>query len=259
MRLRIESLTCGYEPSNPVFSGIDLELSSEDGLVCIIGPNGVGKSTLVRCIDNLVSPLEGRVLLDGTDVRDMDRKDLSRKVGYVQAMSPVQDSSTVFETVSMGRYNRIRWRMGPEDLQVVDKAISAMGIGHLSGKQVSELSAGQFQKVMIARGLAQDSEILILDEPTSNLDIRSQVFTSALLNGIARAEHKLIVMISHDVNIASKSANKIIVLSRPGKVLAFGTPKEVITKENMLEAYGVECDIIEHEGRPSILIRSDSV
>jgi len=259
MRVQIESLACGYEPSRPVFSGINLEMSSDDGLVCVIGPNGVGKSTLVRCIDNLVVPLEGHVLLDGIDARDIDRRELSKKVGYVQAMSPVLESSTVFETVSMGRYNRIRWRMSPEDLQIVDKAIATMGIGHLSGKHVSELSAGQVQKVMIARGLVQDSEMLILDEPTSNLDIRSQIFTSSLLSGIAKKDHKLIVMISHDVNLASKSADKIVVLSHPGKVLAFGTPQEVVTKENIMEAYGVECDIIEHEGRPNILIRSDSV
>ena len=259
MKIVMDSLTCGYSEQCPVLSDIDLEFDTEDGLICVIGPNGVGKSTLIRCIDNLIPPLKGRVTLDGTDVREMDRKDLADRIGYVQTISTVQSSVTVFEAISMGRYNRMKWRVGMKDLQMIDKAISIMGLEPLSDKPVNELSAGQYQKVMIARGLVQDTGILILDEPTSNLDIRAQMFVATLLKEMAHREHKLIIMICHDVNIASKTADKILMLTRPGRVLAFGTPKEVITAENIRQAYRIDCDITEHEGRPNIMIRSDSI
>lgn len=259
MRLKIESLSCGYDPSSPVLTGVDLELGSEDGLVCIIGPNGVGKSTLMRCIDNLLEPISGRVLLDGKDVREIGRRDLADMIGYVQTISSVRSPVSVFEAVSMGRYNRMGWRMTAKDLGMIEKAISVMDLEGLRDKRVDELSAGQFQKVMISRGLAQDTGILMLDEPTSNLDIRAQVFVSSLLGKIARKDGRLVLMICHDVNIASKMADKVLLLAKPGRVLAFGTPSEVINRGNIREAYGVDCDITEHEGRPNILIRSDSV
>lgn len=255
----MESLTCGYNMQSPVLSDINLEFDTEDGLICIIGPNGVGKSTLIRCIDNLIPPLKGRVTLDGVDVRDIERKELASKIGYVQTIFAVQSSVTVFEAIMMGRYNHMRWKVGTQDLQIIDKAISIMGLESLSNKPVNELSAGQYQKVMIARGLVQDTEILILDEPTSNLDIRAQMFVASLLKEMAHREHKLVIMICHDVNIASKTADKILMLTRPGKVLAFGIPKDVITEDNIKQAYRIGCDITEHEGRPSIMIRSDSI
>jgi iron complex transport system ATP-binding protein len=258
MRVDIDSLTCGYDESHPVLEDIDLQFNSDDGLICIIGPNGVGKSTLIRCIDNLIRPMKGSVMLDGRDVQEMTRKELAERIGYVQTISS-QNSMSVFETVSMGRYNHMGWRIGSDDLQIIDKAISIMGLESMSGKSVNELSAGQFQKVMIARGLVQCTDVLILDEPTSNLDIRAQMFVTSLLKHISRTENKLVLMICHDVNIASKMADKILILTKPGRVLAFGTPDEVINADNIREAYNVECDIIEHEGRPNILMRSDSV
>jgi iron complex transport system ATP-binding protein len=259
MEVRVESLFCGYGKEEPVLSDINLEMSTDDGLICIIGPNGVGKSTLIKCIDGLIQPQSGAVLLDGKDVREYGRKELADRIGYVQSVYDTRSNMSVFETVSMGRFNHMGWRVSAEDLQMVDRAIRVMGIQHLSEKSINELSAGQFQKAMIARGLVQDTEVLILDEPTSNLDIRSQVFVTSLLKNMANVEKKLIIMISHDVNIASKMADKILILARPGRVLAFGTPEEVITESNIMEAYGVECDITDHEGRPNILIRSDSV
>ncbi|MBR2254292.1 MAG: ABC transporter ATP-binding protein [Candidatus Methanomethylophilaceae archaeon] len=259
MRIRIDSLTCGYHESQPVLSDINLEFDSDDGLICIIGPNGVGKSTLVRCIDDLVRPTGGSVSLDGRDVRDIPRGELAERIGYVQTTSAPHGSMTVFETVSMGRYNRMGWRMRAEDLDVIDKAMSVMGLGPLGGRPADELSAGQFQKMMIARGLAQCTDVLILDEPTANLDLRAQMFVASLLRRLCRADNKLVLMICHDVNIAAKVADKILILAKPGRVLAFGTPAEVVNKENIREAYGVECDIVEHEGRPAVLIRSDSV
>jgi iron complex transport system ATP-binding protein len=259
MKIAIDSLTCGYDESHPVLRDINLEFDSDDGLICIIGPNGVGKSTLIRCIDDLVRPTKGGVTLDGRDVREMSRRELAERIGYVQAISASHGSMTVFETVSMGRYNRMGWRMRAEDLDVIDKAMSVMGLGPLGGRPADELSAGQFQKMMIARGLAQCTDVLILDEPTSNLDIRAQMFVACLLRRLCRTDKKIVLMICHDVNIAAKVADKILILSKPGKVLAFGTPGEVVNKENIREAYGVECDITEHEGRPAVLIRSDSV
>lgn len=259
MELKIEALSCGYRGSEPVISDVNLRLTSDDGLVCIIGPNGVGKSTLIKCIDNLIQPMEGRVLIDDIDVRSMSRRDLARKIGYVQAMSTTDSTSTVFETVSMGRYNHMKWRMEPQDILMVDRVLEVMGITELANHPINQLSAGQQQRVMIARGLVQDTDILILDEPTSNLDVRAQLFVASLLKNISKVSKKLIIMICHDINIASKVSDRILVLADPGMILAYGPPKEVITKENIQRTYGVDCDIVEHEGRPNVMIRSDSI
>ncbi len=255
----MESLTCGYGGAEPVLRDVDLEFSSDDGLVCIVGPNGVGKSTLVRCIDNLVPPVSGRVTIDGRDVSGIPRGELADMVGYVQAVQPVSTGATVFETVSMGRYNRMRWRMGAEDLEAVSRAMEALGLTGMADEPVCELSAGQQQRVMIARGLVQGTGMLILDEPTSNLDVRAQLFVASLLRGIAHGDGKLVLMICHDINIASKTADRILMLAEPGRVLAYGTPEEVVTEENMRGAYGVGCDVVVHEGRPHVMVRSDSV
>lgn len=131
-----------------------------------------------------------------------------------------------------------------------------LGIDNLAERQFDELSAGQHQKVAIARRLVQETEILILDEPTSNLDVRHQLYVTELLRDIARKKSMIIIMICHDLNVAAKYANQVIVMERPGKIRCVGEPHEVFTEELMKEVYGIECRVIEDMGHPHIILRS---
>ena len=136
----------------------------------------------------------------------------------------------------------------------VKKALEVMGISDLSNRHFNELSAGQHQTVAIARGLVQETEILILDEPTSNLDIRHQIFITSLMHEIAIQKNVMVIMISHNLNIASMFADNIILMEKPGKIRQVGPTAEVITAENIEEVYNVGCEIVMHQGRPVMLL-----
>lgn len=255
----MEDVGFEYKLGHPVLSNINVEIKSGSGLVCIIGPNGVGKSTLIKCINKLITPTSGRVLLDGIDIAEMTQKEVAQYIGFVQTVSTSLFAMTVFEAVLQGRYNKSKWKTDKKDLHLVDRVLKVMGVSDLSESYITELSAGQFQKVMLARGLVQETEILLLDEPTSNLDVRAQIFVASLMKKIAKTENKTIIMISHDINIAAKFADKIIMLVPPGEIYGTGAPEELITREGIRKAYGIDCDIVTHEGHPSILLRGDSV
>ena len=150
MRIDIEGLEAGYG-KEPILNGIDLHLEGP-GLTCIIGPNGVGKSTLVKCMNRLLEPTAGKVSVNGRDVREMDRKDIAEIVSYVPVQSEDVFAMPVFDTVLIGRANKTRWKTSPEDVVKVKKALEVLGISELSDRQFNELSAGQHQMVSIARG-----------------------------------------------------------------------------------------------------------
>ncbi|MDO5861335.1 MAG: ABC transporter ATP-binding protein [Thermoplasmata archaeon] len=131
-----------------------------------------------------------------------------------------------------------------------------VGVDHLAMRKFNELSAGQHQKVAVARGIVEETPILILDEPTSNLDVRHQVFVIEMLRALAEADDKLIVMISHDLNLAAKYAHKVVLMSAPGVIRDVGAPKDVITEEAVREVYGVECEVVSHGGKPLVILGS---
>lgn len=253
MEIRLNDVDFGYEEDQQVLHDINLALD-EPGLICIIGPNGVGKSTLIRCINKLVTPTHGSVVLDGTDISGMKYKDIAQFMGYVPVMSDDFFPKTVMETVLMGRYPHQRWSYSEDDLRIVYETLEMLDIKHLAMRNFGELSAGQHQRVMIARGLAQRPDVLILDEPTSNLDVRHQLIVTRILRELAMENGMTVLMISHDLNIAAKYADKIIMMSSPGIIYRIGTPEEVLTKESIRKVYGVDSMIIEVDGRPHVVL-----
>ena len=254
MEVRVEDMSFGYGDL-PVLHHIDLVLD-RPGLVCIVGPNGVGKATLIKCMNRILTPSSGRVTVDGIDIRDIPLRDLPRVAGYVPVTSGDAFSMTVLDTVMMGRYPYQRLgRVSDLDMTIVRRTLNMMGVKHLALRNFDELSAGQHQRVAIARGLAQTTRVLILDEPTSNLDVRHQLQVTELLRDLAISNGMTVVMISHDLNVSAKYADTIVMMALPGVVHMVGTPEEVLTEDTIRYVYGVDCRIIEDEGRSHVILK----
>ncbi|MBR2255064.1 MAG: ABC transporter ATP-binding protein [Candidatus Methanomethylophilaceae archaeon] len=252
MEIDIENMDAGYGTTK-ILQGIDLHLEGP-GLTCIIGPNGVGKSTLIKCMNKLLTPTAGTVKVNGRDVKEMTRKEIAEIISYVPVQSDDVFAMPVFDTVLIGRANKGGWRTSSTDIIRVKKALEVLDLTEYADRPFNELSAGQHQTVAIARGLVQETEILILDEPTSNLDIRHQIFVTSLMHEIAVSRGIMVIMISHNLNIASMFADNVVLMEKPGRIKQVGPANDVITAENILEVYNVNCEVIQHQGRPVILL-----
>ncbi len=252
MELNIDGVGFSY-PSKKVLNDVSANFEGPQ-LVAILGPNGVGKSTLIHCIDRILKPSEGHVMLDGKDTYEYHMKEMAKKVGYVPYASSDMFPMSVVDAVLLGRHPHSNWKSTKDDVRLVFSVLKRLGIDDLAKSQFNELSAGQHQKVMLARGLVQEPEIMLLDEPTANLDVKHQLGVTQILRDIAHEDGVLIIMICHDLNIAAKYADSIIMM-KDGTIFATGTPDEVLIEENIRAVYDVECRIIEDQGRPHVILR----
>ena len=255
MIIDINGIEFGYS-SESVLKNVTAKIEGPK-FVSILGPNGVGKSTLIHCINKILSAREGTVMIDGKDVKEITIKEMSKIVGYVPYSSNDTFPLTVVDTVLMGRHPHSHRGSLDEDLDIVYETLELLEIQDLAMRSFNELSAGQHQKVMLARGLAQQPQILLLDEPTSNLDVRHQIDVAKLLKDLSVQKQILVIMICHDINIAAKYSDEII-LMHEGTIFDVGTPKEVITEENLRTVYNVTSNVIDDEGSPHVILKDSN-
>ena len=239
----------------PVLRGISLEIRAGER-VAILGPNGVGKTTLLKLLSGARSPTRGSILLDGRDVRTVPRQELARKIAVVPQDLAIPFAFTAREIVELGRTPHLGLLRGfrSHDRCAVEQAMRLTDTAGLGGRIINELSGGERQRVIIAMGLAQEPEILLLDEPTHLLDISRQAEILDLITDLNCSRGLTVVAAIHDLNLAGRYFNRLVILHR-GAVLAEGTPEAVLRTEIVEQAYGGPVEIVRTgNGRPPVVL-----
>ena len=244
MRLCISDINFEYNGTESTLSDISFVADKGD-IISILGPNGAGKTTLLKCINRIHPPRSGVVLVDDEDLKEHTRDEIAKTVGYVPQRAHLS-GSTVFESILIGRKPHIKWDVTNRDLKLVGRIIDIMELDAISDKPVDQISGGEYQMVQIARAVAQEPKVMLLDEPTSNLDIKNQYEVMHRLFHIIRTNDICAVMTNHDLNIALRFSNRFILMSE-GKIFAAGGP-EIITSENIRHVYGIDVTVGEVNG-----------
>lgn len=239
MGLEFKEVVFAYPKGQNIFSGINLKSINGDVLV-ILGPNGCGKTTLLKCAAGLLKAREGEILLDGKDMSASKRNDIAKKIGYISQEHSQGFAYSVMELVVMGRtpYLGIFSSPAEKDVEIARDAMMSVGVLHLSDKRFTELSGGERQLVLIARMLAQQPKILLLDEPTSHLDLKNQTIVMRLVKKLAKSGLS-VIMTSHFPNHAITFAGYTAIMHK-GSFIAQGRSEEVINEEALKQAYGID-------------------
>ena len=258
-RLRTESVTVGYG-EEPVVR--DLDLTIADGKVTtIVGPNGCGKSTLLRTMARLLTPSSGTVFLDGEPVQAVATREVARRMALLPQSPIAPDGLLVRDLVGRGRHPHQRWfsQWSPEDEAIVESALAMTDTSHLRDRALDQLSGGQRQRAWIAMTLAQDTELLLLDEPTTYLDLAHQVEVLDLVTRLNRERGRTVVMVLHDLNLAARYSDVIVVL-KDGVVVREGDPATVFTPAMLAEVFGLDADVLPdpHTGLPIVVPTSSA-
>jgi iron complex transport system ATP-binding protein len=259
MRLIIRDVSFSYGRIRAL-EGVNFELEERE-LLALVGPNGSGKSTLIKCVDGILSPSEGLVLVEDDRSKRvirldrLSRREIAKLVAYVPQDGNAIFGLRVFDVVLMGRRPHVGfgWTLGERDFDLVSEALRRTKTEHLAMRRFQELSGGERQRVLIARALAQEPRILLLDEPTSNLDIKYQIELLDLIRELLDEKGLSAIMAIHDLNLASRYADRMIMLNG-GRIFTAGRPEEVLTPENIKRVYGVEATVMEERGKRYIHI-----
>ena len=219
----------------------DVSFKAESGeIVGILGNNGAGKSTLVTCLNHILKPKSGKIILNGKDAETLSKRELAQYISYV-AQKNEQTQTTVFDSVLLGRKPYIKWSIGQEDIAVCDEIIERVGLSEMKLRALDELSGGELQKVMLARALVQQPKVMLLDEPTSNLDPKNQYEMMKLVRQVADEKNITVLVVIHDLSLAMRFCDKFL-LMKDGKVFIYGD-KSVLTDENIFPVYGMHAYI----------------
>lgn len=241
--LRAEALSLAYDGST-IVSELDLAITRGE-FIAIVGPNACGKSTLLNGLARILAPSGGQILLDGKDIRRRSTRDIATRMGLLPQSPTAPEGITVADLVARGRYPHQRWfrQWSREDEAVVIEAMAATNTTDLADRSVDELSGGQRQRVWIALALAQGTPLMLLDEPTTYLDLTHQLEVLDLLADLNQSEGRTVVVVLHDLNLAARYAHRLVAM-KSGRIAAHGTPDEVITPDVVAEVFALECEVI---------------
>lgn len=248
MILSVRGLTFRY-PSRPVFRDVNFSVLQGECLA-VLGTNGAGKSTMLRCLNRILKPQSGCVYLEKDEVFKLGRRELAQRVGYV-AQKQESTRCTVFDTVLLGRKPYIKWDVSQKDLEVTNRVLKLLELEAYSLRYLDELSGGELQKVVIARALAQEPDLLLLDEPTSNLDLKNQLEVISIIKKVVKSQQIAAIVTMHDLNLAIRIADKFLLLKNGAIFSAGGL--EVMTPENVESVYSVPVMIETYRNVPVVV------
>jgi len=260
IKLEVQSLGLAYDGRNVVMRGLTFQVMPGE-MVGLIGPNGSGKSTIIKALSRFISPYSGEILLDGKNISKIPRGDLARLLGVVPQMPLLPSAFTAFEIVLMGRNPHLGLFQyeGPRELAIAWRAMEMTAIQAFAERRISELSGGEIQRIVIARVLAQETKVILLDEPTANLDISHQAAILDLILNLCRENSLTVLAVLHDLNLASQYCDRLIMINN-GRIHAQGIPGEVINSQNIKEVYGADDCVYAHpvNGLPTVLLKADN-
>jgi iron complex transport system ATP-binding protein len=245
MPISTQHLAGGY-PNKPVLQQINLSLEQGEWLT-LLGANGSGKSTLLKLISRILPPQQGRVLLDGVAIHTQPAREVAQKLAILPQQPTLPEGLTVRQLVSLGRtphQSWWQWELTPNDRAIVESAMARTQLAAFVDRPVEQLSGGERQRAFLALALAQNPQVLLLDEPTTFLDIRYQLELLELLKQLNQQQNLALITVLHDINLAARYSDRLALLYR-GQIWDIGTPKEVLTSENLVRVFGVDVAIVE--------------
>jgi iron complex transport system ATP-binding protein len=248
MILSVRDLAFSY-PSRSVLDEINFSIC-KGSFLAVLGINGAGKSTLLKCINKVLKPCAGTVFIQNDETGKLSQTEIAKRIGYV-AQRQESVSMTVFDAVLLGRKPYIKWGASAKDLDITHKALKMLELEEYALRYVDELSGGEQQKVIIARALAQEPELLLLDEPTSSLDLKNQLEVARIIKRVVKNQQISAVVSMHDLNLAIRFADRFLLLKN-GEIFAAGG-LEVMTSENIESVYSIPVKINEIEGIPVVV------
>ena len=249
MSIEVKNLSFSYG-DRPVLH--DISFSVEKGeFLSILGPNGVGKSTLLKCFNHILKPDVGEVLLDGENLLTKSTREVAKKVAFVSQSVP-STQMTVHDVVMLGRRPYMKWGFTEEDHTIVHDAMHRLDVEDMRGRFLNQLSGGEKQKVMLARALAQQPKVLLLDEPTSALDIQNQYQVLKMVREICHKDNMIAAVVIHDLNLALRFCDRFLLL-KDGQVYRHGD-RSILDGEALKDVYGVDAQVVEINGRHMVLV-----
>ena len=248
--LNVENLSFHYRSGPEILRQVSFSLE-EGQFLAILGNNGAGKSTMLKCFNQILRVEGGHVWMDGEDLLTMTHREVARRVAFVSQTIP-STQMTVHDVVMLGRRPYMRWGFTEEDHRIVHQAMERLNLSDMRGRFLNELSGGERQKVMLARALAQQPKVLLLDEPTSSLDIQNQYQVLDIVRDICRTSSITAVMVIHDLNLALRFCDRFLLL-KDGQVYRSGD-SSILDRQALREVYGVDAHVVTVEGKSIVLV-----
>lgn len=248
--IKVENLCYHYKGGPSVLENVSFEV--QDGsFLAILGNNGVGKSTLLKCFNKILTPDAGSILMDGENLLKLSGREIAKRIAFVAQTVP-STQMTVHDVVMLGRKPYMQWGFTERDHEIVHEAMERLEISHLRGRFLSQLSGGERQKVMLARALAQQPKVLLLDEPTSSLDIQNQYQVLEIVRDICKKDGITAVVVIHDLNLALRFCDSFV-LMRQGRVYRSGG-REILDRQTLTDVYKISAQPVEVNGQTIIMV-----